>query len=71
MDSRKLVGHSNVSNRADGFRVRFGVTRVDYDTQKRTPKDSANFLTKVSNPFLYSLTADLHYLQFFKDHIET
>lgn len=33
--------------RADGYRIRFGVTHVDYKTQKRSPKDSAKFLTKV------------------------
>ena len=32
--------------RAEGYKVRFGVTHVDYDTQKRTPKESAKFLTK-------------------------
>ncbi|TFK22418.1 beta-glucosidase [Coprinopsis marcescibilis] len=31
---------------ADGYTTRFGVTYVDYDTQKRYPKDSAKFLTK-------------------------
>ncbi|KAK7678690.1 Beta-glucosidase 1A [Cerrena zonata] len=31
---------------AEGYQIRFGVTRVDYDTQQRTPKDSAAFLTK-------------------------
>lgn len=28
--------------------TRFGVTYVDYDTQKRYPKDSGKFLSKVS-----------------------
>ncbi|KIK67858.1 glycoside hydrolase family 1 protein [Collybiopsis luxurians FD-317 M1] len=32
---------------ADGYVTRFGVTYVDYDTQKRYPKQSAQFLTKV------------------------
>lgn len=36
--------------RADGYNVRFGVTHVDYKTQKRTPKGSAQFLTKVNQP---------------------
>ncbi|TFK41686.1 beta-glucosidase 1A [Crucibulum laeve] len=29
---------------ADGYRTRFGVTYVDYETQKRYPKDSSKFL---------------------------
>lgn len=32
---------------AEGYTVRFGVTYVDYETQKRYPKDSAKFLTEV------------------------
>jgi len=32
---------------ADGYTTRFGVTYVDYETQKRYPKDSAWFLKKV------------------------
>ncbi|KAJ7045088.1 beta-glucosidase 1B [Mycena alexandri] len=31
---------------ADGYTTRFGVTYVDYKTQERLPKDSANFLVK-------------------------
>ncbi|KAJ3864226.1 glycoside hydrolase family 1 protein [Lentinula novae-zelandiae] len=31
---------------ADGYVTRFGLTYVDYDTQKRYPKQSARFLTK-------------------------
>ncbi|KAF9045018.1 glycoside hydrolase family 1 protein [Panaeolus papilionaceus] len=31
---------------ADGYGTRFGVTYVDYETQKRYPKDSAKFLIK-------------------------
>ncbi|KAF8991974.1 beta-glucosidase [Cyathus striatus] len=31
---------------ADGYSTRFGVTYVDYATQKRYPKESAKFLTK-------------------------
>ncbi|OCH93919.1 beta-glucosidase 1A [Obba rivulosa] len=31
---------------ADGYQTRFGVTYVDYTTQKRYPKDSARFLKK-------------------------
>lgn len=33
---------------ADGYQTRFGVTYVDYTTQKRYPKASAHFLTDVS-----------------------
>ncbi|KAF8965774.1 glycoside hydrolase family 1 protein [Flammula alnicola] len=32
---------------ADGYSTRFGVTYVDYETQKRYPKDSAKWLIKV------------------------
>lgn len=32
---------------ADGYQTRFGVTYVDYETQKRYPKDSGKFLIKV------------------------
>ncbi|KAG8851643.1 Beta-glucosidase 1B [Tulasnella sp. 330] len=31
---------------AEGYGTRFGVTHIDYQTQKRTPKNSARFLTK-------------------------
>jgi beta-glucosidase/6-phospho-beta-glucosidase/beta-galactosidase len=34
--------------RADGYGTRFGVTYVDYVTQKRYPKESAKFLIQVS-----------------------
>ncbi|KAG8710931.1 hypothetical protein FRC08_016542 [Ceratobasidium sp. 394] len=34
---------------ADGYGTRFGVTYVDYNTQKRYPKDSAKFLIKWFN----------------------
>lgn len=33
--------------RADGYITRFGVTYVDYETQKRYPKDSAKFVSRV------------------------
>lgn len=33
---------------ADGYTTRFGVTYIDYETQERTPKDSANFLVEVT-----------------------
>lgn len=32
---------------ADGYSTRFGVTYVDYETQKRYPKASAKWLVKV------------------------
>lgn len=35
---------------ADGYETRFGVTYVDYETQKRFPKDSGKFLAKVRRP---------------------
>lgn len=41
---------------ADGYETRFGVTYVDYVTQKRYPKESAKFLVKVKlcpHPLLY------------------
>ncbi|KAH0826519.1 hypothetical protein J3R83DRAFT_5526 [Lanmaoa asiatica] len=35
------------AHRADGYLTRFGVTYVDYATQKCYPKESAKFRTKV------------------------
>ena len=32
--------------RADGYVTRFGLTYVDYETQKRYPKDSAQFVSQ-------------------------
>jgi beta-glucosidase len=32
---------------ANGFKERFGLIHVDYQTQKRTPKDSFDFYRKV------------------------
>ncbi|KAH9931544.1 glycoside hydrolase family 1 protein [Fomitopsis serialis] len=40
---------------ADGYTTRFGVTYVDYDSQKRYPKDSARFICKVGPPLLLPL----------------
>lgn len=31
-----------------GYSQRFGIVRVDYDTQQRTPKDSAQWLAGVA-----------------------
>lgn len=50
--ARKAKGHGNVGlldnfEWADGYETRFGVTYVDYATQKRYPKESAKFLVKV------------------------
>lgn len=33
--------------RADGYSTRFGVTYVDYETQKRYPKESAKLVSRV------------------------
>lgn len=33
---------------AEGYVPRFGVTYVNYETGKRTPKESARFITEVS-----------------------
>lgn len=32
---------------SDGYKVRFGLLHVDYDTQKRTPKESAKVSARV------------------------
>ncbi|KAJ8509392.1 hypothetical protein ONZ45_g8418 [Pleurotus djamor] len=50
VDVRGYFGWSLLDNFewAEGYRVRFGVTYVDYATQKRYPKDSAKFLTELS-----------------------
>ncbi|KAH0831416.1 hypothetical protein J3R83DRAFT_14087 [Lanmaoa asiatica] len=34
------------THKADGYLTRFGVTYVDYETQKRYPKESAKFFVK-------------------------
>ncbi|KIJ28561.1 glycoside hydrolase family 1 protein [Sphaerobolus stellatus SS14] len=49
VDVRSYFGWSLLDNFewADGYETRFGVTYVDYETQKRYPKDSARYLTKV------------------------
>ena len=66
--------------RADGYQTRFGVTYVDYETQKRYPKASSRFLTEVSKRsilsdffFCYNLAVDyphistsLHHLSLFR-----
>lgn len=38
---------AHMYRRADGYVTRFGCTYVDYETQERTPKDSAKFLVQV------------------------
>nr|Q25BW5.1 RecName: Full=Beta-glucosidase 1A; AltName: Full=Cellobiase 1A [Phanerodontia chrysosporium]BAE87008.1 beta-glucosidase [Phanerodontia chrysosporium] len=47
-DVRGYFGWSLLDNFewAEGYKVRFGVTHVDYETQKRTPKKSAEFLSR-------------------------
>lgn len=48
---------------ADGYVTRFGLTYVDYNTQKRYPKQSAHFLTKwfkEHDGSLTSSTSKLH-----------
>ncbi|KAI0310298.1 glycoside hydrolase superfamily [Amylostereum chailletii] len=45
---------------ADGYTTRFGVTHVDYTTQKRTPKDSSAFLANffqehIANEFAHQV----------------
>ena len=45
--SRRHIRLLKLLSRAEGYRVRFGVTYVDYKTQKRTPKESAAILAKV------------------------
>ena len=41
------------TNRADGYSTRFGVTYVDYETQKRYPKESGKFVSKVRVVFAW------------------
>lgn len=45
-NSPEIRPHATLS-RADGYLTRFGVTYVDYETQKRYPKESAKFLIQV------------------------
>jgi len=42
---------------ADGYITRFGVTYVDYETQKRYPKESAKFLVKWFKENVYDAPA--------------
>ena len=67
-----LLIHRSIS-RADGYVTRFGVTYVDYETQKRYPKQSAHFLSKVST-FQMSRAAEeltAFSCQWFKEHEES
>ena len=50
-----LLGFLDNFEWADGYASRFGVTYVDYKTQKRYPKDSAKFLVKVNTLLLLVL----------------
>jgi beta-glucosidase/6-phospho-beta-glucosidase/beta-galactosidase len=57
---------------ADGYVTRFGVTYIDYSTQTRHPKESANFLVKVclfSSPFCSALP--IFVPQWFEEHLES
>ena len=49
-----IVGFLDNFEWADGYETRFGVTYVDYATQKRYPKESAKFLVKVRPPTFVS-----------------
>ncbi|THG95264.1 hypothetical protein EW026_g6363 [Hermanssonia centrifuga] len=51
VDVRGYFGWSLLDNFewADGYVTRFGVTYVDYETQKRYPKDSGKFLSQASS----------------------
>ncbi|KLO12387.1 glycoside hydrolase family 1 protein [Schizopora paradoxa] len=51
VDVRSYFGWSLLDNFewADGYATRFGVTYVDYETQKRYPKDSARFIEEWFN----------------------
>ena len=64
-----------VCDRADGYLTRFGVTYVDYTTQKRYPKASGKFIAQVSHSFrvldVTCADANGRSLQWFKGHIET
>jgi len=55
---------------ADGYLTRFGVTYVDYETQKRYPKDSAKFLIKVcrSNVLYLSVPKLIFFAQYLTEH---
>jgi beta-glucosidase len=33
---------------SEGYTLRYGIVHVDFDTQKRTPKDSAHFIRSLS-----------------------
>ena len=44
---RVILGLLDNFEWANGYTTRFGVTYVDFETQKRYPKDSAKYLVKV------------------------
>jgi len=46
--------------RADGYGTRFGVTYVDYKTQRRYPKESAKFLIRVSGSFAFTILSTVY-----------
>ena len=56
--------------RADGYVTRFGCTYVDYETQERTPKDSAKFLVQVRSNLLHTTSLGLTYPQWFAENQE-
>ena len=50
--------------------TRFGLTYVDYETQERTPKDSAKFLVQVPSNLLHTTSLRLTYKQWFAENQE-
>lgn len=47
---------NQTTTRADGYITRFGCTYVDYETQKRYPKDSGKFVSKVCWSWFMNIT---------------
>lgn len=52
--TRAALGFLDNFEWADGYSTRFGVTYVDYETQKRYPKASAKWLIKVREAYIFS-----------------